>query len=123
MWKALEGWRTGKPVFAGEMVNEGLSIEEIVTRTWRPKEIAPETATPHFFGPLSFWISSVQSCQVLLKDLANALEEDELETVIYPHFIMGALNIRQRFEFLRFHLDRHRKQVAALKEKLASASA
>lgn len=123
MWKALEGLRNGRPVFDGEMVNEGLSIEEVVARTWRPKEISPEGARPHVFGPLSFWASALQSCQIHLQALAAALREEDLEKIIYPHVFMGPLNVRQRFEFLRFHLDRHRQQVAALKEKLFLISA
>lgn len=123
MWKALEGLHNGQLVFAGEMVNKGSSIEEVVARTWRPKEIAPEGARPHVFGPLAYWASALESCQIPLQALANALREEELEKIIYPHVFMGPLNVRQRYEFLRFHLDRHCQQVAALKEKLSFASA
>lgn len=118
MWKALEGVRSGKPVFEGEMTNVGLSIDQIVERTWKPKETAPESAKPRLFGPLSFWISALQSLQLPLRVLGEQLAEENLERIIYPHVFMGPLNARQRLEFIRLHLDRHRLQVLALKEHL-----
>jgi hypothetical protein len=37
------------------------------------------------------------------------------EKVIYPHPISGPLNVLQRMQFLRFHMERHQKQVEQLK--------
>jgi hypothetical protein len=30
---------------------------------------------------------------------------------VYPHFLSGPLDARQRLEFLRFHIERHTAQV------------
>jgi hypothetical protein len=121
MWKALEGMRSGKPVFEGENTNKGLSIEQIVERTWKPKETAPENARPRLFGPLSYWVSALESLQLPLKVLAPQSTKENLEEIIYPHVFMGPLNAHQRLEFLRFHLNRHRLQITALKQQLHAA--
>ena len=46
MWKAVEGVKSGTPVWEGENVNKGLSIEEVVDNTWQEKEKSPEIAEP-----------------------------------------------------------------------------
>jgi hypothetical protein len=50
-----------------------------------------------------------------LEALAEAMQPMDPEQIIHPHPISGPLNIYQRMEFLRFHLDRHQQQVANLK--------
>jgi hypothetical protein len=114
IWQAADTFRAGKPVFSGEHTNRGLSIDEVIARTWKPKEIAPPIATPHIGGPLGYWISSCESCQTVLCQLGTALDGLDLEQVIFPHFLSGPLDARQRLEFLRFHLDRHRAQIERL---------
>ena len=110
MWRALEAHRNGKPVWTGEHTNRGRSIEAIVDQTWQPKEQVPAIAAPRMGGSLAFWCSSLLNLQHLLKDFSQMVRPEELETVIHPHPISGPLDIRQRFEFLRFHIDRHRRQ-------------
>ena len=115
MWKALDGIRKGEPVWSGEPVHRGLSIEEVVARTWQPKEKVPDIAAPIWGGSLSYWIAILKAQRVLLQELAEALGGYDLETILFPHPISGPLDVRQRLEFLRFHLDRHRAQVEQVK--------
>jgi len=114
IWLAADNFRDGTPVFTGEHTNRGLSIDEVVARTWKPKEIAPPIATPHIGGPLQYWIAYSESCQLVLDQLGTALDGLDPEQVIFPHFLSGPLDARQRLEFLRFHLDRHRAQILRL---------
>jgi hypothetical protein len=114
MWKALAGVRSGHPVWNKEHTNKGLTIEEIIRRTWREKEKAPEIAEPSLGGPLEFWISALEACQHLVDTIIPELAGEDLEKIVYPHPISGPLDIRQRFNFLRFHIDRHREQVIRL---------
>ena len=114
MWRAFHAKRAGTPIWEGERIHNGLPIEEIVARTWQPKEVVPAVAAPRMGGPSAFWLSALTSLQEPLSDLADALADEELDTLIHPHPISGPLNIRQRFEFLRFHIDRHRNQVGRL---------
>jgi hypothetical protein len=114
IWQAADSFREGAPVFTGQHTNRGLSIDEVVARTWKPKEVAPPIATPHIGGPLQYWISYAESCQGVLDRLGTALDGLDLEEVIFPHFLSGPLDARQRLEFLRFHLDRHRAQILRL---------
>src|SRR5260221_12871045 len=51
MWKALDGIKSDKPIWKGEPVHRGLSIEEEVVKTWEEKEQAPEIAKPKCGGP------------------------------------------------------------------------
>ena len=117
MWRALDGYRRGEPMWSGDPVHRGLSIEEVVAQTWQPKEQVPEIAAPRWGGALAYWMARLQSQQVVLEELAQALSGVALEEVIYPHPISGPLDVRQRLAFLRFHLDRHRDQVEALKDQ------
>lgn len=117
MWRALDGYRRDEPIWSGNPVHRGLPIEEVVARTWQPKEQVPEVAAPRRGGSLSYWMAALRSRQQVLEELAKALSGAALEEIIYPHPISGPLDVRQRLEFLRFHLDRHRSQVEVLKSE------
>jgi hypothetical protein len=114
MWKAVEGAETGRPVWQGDPPHHGKSIEQIIAETWKEKEEVPPVAAPSWGGPLALWIAALQANAGLLRDLGRALQHHDLEALHYPHPISGALDMRQRFEFLRFHMDRHRNQVEEL---------
>lgn len=116
IWKALDGFKRHQPVWVGEMVNRDLTIEEVVAKTWQEKEIVPEIAAPIWGGSLSFWIAMLRGMQVVLSELEKALDGVNLTDVIYPHPISGPLDVRQRLEFLRFHLNRHQGQIESLKQ-------
>ena len=115
IWKTLEGIRNNKPTWTGKAVHHGLTIETIIQRTWKEKEQVPESAKPRWGGPVEYWIAALANCQNLLDELAKKLEGCDLEQVIYPHIISGPLNVIQRMEFLRFHLNRHESQVENIK--------
>jgi hypothetical protein len=114
IWRAAEGILSGAPVWTGESPNRGLTIEEVVQRTWRPRETSPDSAVPRVGGPLGYWAASLRNCAGLLRDLRSALLGVSLEEVVYPHAISGPLDARQRLQFLAFHLDRHRRQVSEI---------
>ena len=116
MWLAADGVRSGTPVWTGFHSNRGLSIDEVVARTWKDQEAAPALCTPMFGGPLAYWKEAFALCQKLLDALHPALQGLDLENVIYPHFISGPLDLGQRLEFLRFHMDRHHAQIERLKQ-------
>jgi hypothetical protein len=118
IFTAAERYRIGNPVWLGKSENEGLTIEEIVLKTWKPKENAPESAYPSGKWSLGVWLSHLRNCDDLLKHLKAALENLPLNEVIYPHFLCGPLNAHQRLEFIRFHLDRHYAQIAEIKKEL-----
>ena len=118
MWKVMQAKREGKFPWQGELVHKGLTIEEIVEKTWKPKETVPAVAAPRLGGPIGFWAASLESLQVALNALGHELHDDELESIIHPHPISGPIDIRQRLEFLRFHIDRHLNQVEELKNAM-----
>ena len=111
MWKALDGHRRGTPVWTGTSTQAGQPIEAVIGATWKEREQVPAVAAPRWGGPLQYWAAALRSCQPLLEELGDALEGVDLATIIYPHPISGPLDARQRLEFLRFHLDRHRDQL------------
>src|SRR5215471_5254614 len=111
MWKSLNAHQEGKTVWQGETPHRGLTIEEIIAKTWKEKEIVPAIAAPRMGGPITFWIISLNCLQNNLGELAKELEDDDLQIMTQPHPISGPLNMHQRFEFLRFHLNRHEKQL------------
>ena len=114
IWSAAEGLRKMKPVWVGEHTNRGLLIEDVISRTWKAKEIAPPIATPHISGPLSYWLEYFLLSQDLLRKLGLLLEGLDLQAAVFPHFLCGPLDAGQRIEFLRFHMVRHRKQIESM---------
>ncbi|RYU96479.1 DinB family protein [Emticicia agri] len=115
IYKTIQAKEEGKSVWEGEQINKGLSIEIIIERTWQAKEIVPASAAPRVGGPIDLWTNYLQSLDIPLNGLANKLTDEDLTIMTFPHPISGPFDIRQRLEFLRFHIDRHRGQVAALK--------
>ena len=115
VWRAAEGMRAGQPIWTGEHTNRGLAIEEIVARTWRPREVAPDWVIPRSAGPIGYWLARYRACGQVLVGLGPVLEGLDLEAVIFPHPLSGPLDASQRLAFLRFHADRHLQQIAAIK--------
>lgn len=111
MWKILQAHKEGRIGWEGEDIHRGLSIEEIVYRTWQEKETVPAVAAPRMGGTIAFWVASLQSLQLPLQKLGDELSDANLDVMTHPHPISGAMNFRQRLDFLRFHIDRHRNQV------------
>lgn len=123
IWAAAEGVRSGHPVWVGEHTNSGLSIDEVIARTWKEKEVAPSIAAPHIGGPLAYWVESLRLSQPLLDALGVFLEGMDLRTIVYPHFLSGPLDAEQRLEFLRYHMDRHRGQIERTRIQLGLPAA
>lgn len=118
MFNAIQGIKSQQPIWEGTSPNIGLSIEQIVDKTWQPKEIVPKVAEPRWGGTISFWIASLKNCSALLVELEQMAQGIDLSRAIYPHPISGPMDVIQRLEFLRFHLERHQKQVERLKSHL-----
>lgn len=110
IWAAANQARSGAR-WSDARPNDGQSIETVVERTWKAQEVAPPIATPHIGGPLSVWVSCLKSLRPVLADLARELDGIELESIVYPHYLSGPLDGRQRLEFLRFHMERHLAQI------------
>lgn len=115
MWKALDGIKNRQPIWEGEPEHQGRTIEEVVALTWQTKEQVPDVARPRWGGALDYWIANLQSCQQVLATLTKALNGYDPTQIIYPHPISGPLNVTQRIEFLRFHLNRHQGQIERIK--------
>jgi hypothetical protein len=113
IWAAARQVRAGV-AWTDARPNHGKSIEDVVATTWKPKEVAPGIATPHIGGPLQVWISSLRSLRSVLADLATELDGHDLEAIVFPHYLSGPLDGRQRLEFLRFHMERHLEQIRRL---------
>ncbi len=119
IWKAAEAFRAGTPVWSGVSENRGHTIEEVVRRTWRSRETAPESARPTGAGSLSSWAAHLASCDALLEPLVRHLRGLPLEEVVYPHFLSGPLDALQRLDFIRFHMEYHMPQLRRIRSKLA----
>lgn len=118
IWWAIDAVRAGKPVFTGEHTNRGLSVDELIQKTWRTQETAPPIATPHMGGPLGYWIAMLKACQPVLEAACGHLGGLDPEEVIFPHFLSGPMDVLQRVEFLRFHTDRHTAQILGIRGRM-----
>lgn len=115
LWKAFDGLQRGEPVWEGDPIHHGLSVEEIVDKTWQPKEVVPPIAAPQWGGSIAFWLAMLKAQRSMLADLGQALAGHDLKRIVYPHPISGPMDAKQRLEFLRFHLERHQAQIQAVK--------
>src|SRR5689334_17795766 len=48
MWKTFEAIKSDKPIWTGDAIHHGLSIETIIGKTWKEKEQVPEVAKPRW---------------------------------------------------------------------------
>jgi hypothetical protein len=110
IWSASSDLRAGRR-WTHDHPNRGKPIEQVIADTWKPRETAPPVATPHLGAPLQFSRSAFRSLGAVLADLGDRLEGQRLEDIVFPHFLSGPLDARQRLEFLRFHIERHTAQV------------
>ena len=114
MWKILNAIRTGQFERTFESNHKDMPIDEIISLTWKPKEIVPAVAAPRLGGPIGFWMAALDGLQQLLESFGNYIQDDELRLQAHPHPISGAMDFQQRLEFLSFHILRHKEQCAQL---------
>ncbi|MBZ5527448.1 MAG: DinB family protein [Acidobacteriia bacterium] len=114
LWQTMEEARSGKK-WSGEHIHRGLSIEEVIARTWKPQEQTPPYALPRIGGPLAYWKECLICSQSILDVLGNCLEGLDLESMIFPHPLAGPLDARQRLELIRLHMDRHVAQIERIR--------
>jgi|UniRef100_UPI00404A237B hypothetical protein len=118
MWKSILAIRAGQMERTLDSKHKDMPIKQIIDLTWQVKETVPEMAAPRMGGALSFWIASLNSLQEVLQAFGEILQEDELRYQSQPHPISGALDFKQRLEFLAFHISRHREQCKKLLNEL-----
>ena len=114
IWDAAEGVRRGTRLWTAPHPHRGKSIEQVVAETWGPAAEAPVPARPQWGGPHGYWMAALGSNAAMLAALTPQLEGLDPESLVHPHPLSGPLDARQRLEFLRFHIDRHREQVKRL---------
>jgi DinB superfamily len=118
MWKTLNAIRAGQFERTLESNHKDMPIDEIISLTWKPKEIVPAVAAPRLGGPIGFWIAALAGLQQLLESFGQYIQDDELRLQAHPHPISGAMDFQQRLEFLSFHINRHKEQCANLIEAM-----
>ena len=115
IWRALAEFEEDGQLWQKENPNQGHSLLQVIKNTWAEKEKVPDIAKPRWGGPLAYWIASLSGCSATLNLLVKELHGKPIDHMVYPHPISGPLTVRQRIEFLAFHLDRHKGQVERLK--------
>lgn len=110
LWSAADNLRSGRR-WMEDLPHRGKPIERVVADTWRVREAAPPDATPRVGGPLACWRTALASLGPVLAGLSSHLDGLPLDEIVAPHFLSGPLDARQRLEFLRFHLERHLRQI------------
>ena len=105
MFTVLEDARAGRPGVLSTTPDE--SIEQVTDRTWGEQVEAPPLAVPRWGGPLSYWATRMRRNRDLVRAFADLVVEPELDAVAYEHPISGPFTLRQGFEFIRFHIERH----------------
>lgn len=106
MFLSVENERAG--VEALRSPTPDVPIEDVIDRTWRPREEAPPLAVPKLGGSFAYWCMRLARNAELVEAVVDLVEESELDVMAYPHPISGLFTLRQGLQFIRFHLDRHR---------------
>lgn len=109
MFLAVEESRRGEPGPKSETPE--LSIEELTARTWGEVVEAPPLAVPALRGSMAYWGERMRRNAGIVEAFAALVDDSELDTVAYNHPISGPFTMRQGFEFVRFHIDRHLGQM------------
>ncbi len=109
MYKAVDDFRRSGEALTSS--TPGLTIEEVVERTWEETVEAPPLAVPQLGEPSAYWRVRFQNNASVVGDFARLVREDELDALCYAHPISGPFTLRQAFQFVRFHIDRHRGQL------------
>jgi hypothetical protein len=117
IWSAIDGYKRNVPVWSGDNYNKGLSIEAIVEKTWQLHQPAPEPARPQWGGPIEFWLTLLKNGKETLAETYRQMEGLDPEEIIYPHPLSGPLNVYQRMEFHRYHMERHQRQIEHIKQE------
>ena len=109
MYKAVDDSRRSGEVLSSPTPT--LTIEEVVDRTWGEQVDAPPLAVPQLGEPGGYWLVRFRNNATLAKDFVDLVREEELDALSYAHPISGPFTLRQAFQFVRFHIDRHRGQL------------
>jgi hypothetical protein len=115
LWAGIDGVRLNQPIWTGEHTNRGCSIETVVADFEQGKYKTPPAGDVKIGGPLPFWVAALDACQPVLNRLRPALQQAGPERIVFPHHVVGPLDGEQWIPFLRFHLNRHRKQIERLR--------
>ena len=78
---------------------------------------APEYWCPQGKTSGLLWLEALKSNQVVIEKLPLVLDDELASRIVLPHFLFGPLDAMQWLEFFPFHLDRHVKQIARLRQR------
>src|SRR5262245_58571190 len=109
IWAAAAGARAGRPLWPGEPIHRGRTIEELAA-TWGPNLQTVDEARPRLGGPLDFWVAALRSGAGLIAALEPLLDGLDLDAVVVPH-ATGPMDVRQRLGLVRLHLETHLAQI------------
>jgi len=114
-FRAWEDLKAGRGMRKADNPHHGMNLEEVIELTWDGPAKAPVTVQPKWGGPLSYWLAQLAANRQMLTEFVESIGEADVEDMVFPHGISGPVNVLQRIEFMRFHLDHHRAQIDALK--------
>ena len=114
-FRALEDHMSGRGMRKEDNPHHGLALKEVIARTWHGPVKAPSSVEPHWGGPLSYWLTQLHANRTLLSEFVLLVGDRDVEDMVFPHGISGPVNVHQLIEFVRFHLDHHRRQILDLK--------
>jgi hypothetical protein len=106
----------GPPFPTSPHQNHGRSVDELTEPFREQKLQAPTLVAPTVGGPFTFWINALKASETVLERLPSVVDGAVLERIVFPHFAVGPLDGMQWLGFISFHMDRHRQQIARLKE-------
>ena len=122
LWRAADLARSGGGPLPLDPAVAARSVDEVFADL--PSRVAaPDAVTPEADGrPVRYWMARLRAHSTLLAELGRELREVGLERVVFPHFVAGPLDGRQRLEFFRWHLERHLGQILRTMEEVSASA-
>jgi hypothetical protein len=96
------------------------SLEETATKLREQKFQAPELALPKGGLSVSDALERLRASRELLRSLRPRIEAIDASGLIYPHPVLGPLDLYHWLAVTGMHEERHRRQIEALKKEMTT---
>jgi hypothetical protein len=116
IWRIKEDGKKGSVQPQLVHSNQGRTVQEIVQPHEAKCYEAPSAVVPTMGGSMAFWLAALESNQRIVEILASILDDVDLVTIAFSHFVVGPMNAEQWFSYVPWHMERHIRQIERLRE-------
>jgi len=112
---SIERMRAGRPLYQGVHADKGLTIQEVMAKSFPKKGVAPEVVQPKTNDPLPVLIERYERLGHTLNADFQLFAEVDLETLLFPHPFGALLDMNQWLQLMPVHARQHARQALEVK--------